>query len=289
MTTLGAPLLFDRPLITARRSRFSTQASSFLPSFLTERVLSTFQERLMFTKSRFERVLGIGLSVAEAQSLFSFYALREWPAPTVVICEDPLEETLPFPPQDFDAVVSFGHLHWVNDVPGFLAQCRYILKPDGLFIGVLPGGATGHELRFALENAELTLTEGVSPRCSFMISGPQMGALLQRAGFALPVIDVDSVTIWYEQFKDLVTDLRQTANTNALTQRTKKVPSRLLFSAAQLLYEQTFGHSITGRLPATVDLIFFSAWAPCATQPKPLPPGRAFIKKSMLTSLIGKC
>ena len=173
-----------------------------------------------------------------------------------------------------DLVIHSLSLHWANDPVGQLIQCRRALKPDGLFIGVCFGGETLTELRVALAEAEVALTGGLSPRIAPMGEIRELGALLQRAGFALPVADTMVKTVTYAGMDQLLHDLKLMGESNALAQRRKVTPHRCLFTKAGEIYANSFGTG-EGRIAATFEMIFLTGWAPDETQPKPLRPGSA--------------
>jgi SAM-dependent methyltransferase len=184
------------------------------------------------------------------------------------------EELLPFAPGSFDLVMSVLSLHWVNDLPGSLIQIGRCLKPDGLFLAALLGGETLHELRAALLQAEIEVEGGASPRVSPFLDLADAGALLQRAGFALPVADRDVITVDYPDALTLMADLRAMGEANALEDRRRTPTRRATLLRAAALYQELFARD-DGRLPATFDVIYLTAWAPHASQPKPLRPGSA--------------
>jgi NADH dehydrogenase [ubiquinone] 1 alpha subcomplex assembly factor 5 len=184
------------------------------------------------------------------------------------------EEFLPFAPGAFDLIASGLSLHWVNDLPGALIQIRQALKPDGLLLVSLLGGETLHELRAALLEAEAEETGGAAPRVSPFADLRDAGALLQRAGFALPVVDADTITVSYPSALALMRDLRAMGEANALTERARSFSRRGVLLRAAARYEERFADA-TGRVPATFKIITLTAWAPHAAQPKPLRPGSA--------------
>jgi len=183
-------------------------------------------------------------------------------------------DTLSLEQEAQDLVIHAMSLHWANDPVGQLIQARRALKPDGLFLGVLFGGTTLHELRTALAQAEADLTGGLSPRIAPMGEIRDLGALLQRAGFALPVADSLPLRVTYESPLHLMRDLRAMGEANALNARTHRPMSKALVSRASDIYRSAFGLP-DGRIPATFDLIFLSGWCPDASQPQPLRPGSA--------------
>jgi len=178
------------------------------------------------------------------------------------------EEALPFAPASFDLVLANLSLHWVNDLPGTLAQIRHVLKPDGLFLGVLFGAGTLQELRTALMDAEIAETGGASARVAPFADLRDAAGLLQRAGFALPVADIETVTVTYGEMLPLLGDLRAMGETNVLEARLKRPTRRAVIARAAAFYRQKFVQA-DGRLPATFRLIFLTGWAPHQSQQQP--------------------
>jgi SAM-dependent methyltransferase len=183
------------------------------------------------------------------------------------------EEFLPFAPHSFDLIVASLSLHWVNDLPGALIQLRQALRPDGLFLASLPVVGTLTELRAALAAAEAALTGGAAPRVSPFPELRDCAALLQRAGFALPVADVETLRLLYADPLTLLRELRAAGEVNALLLRHGAMPARRLFPAALSLMSRE-----AGRVPATLQLAVLTGWSPAASQPRPLRPGSARIK-----------
>ena len=192
--------------------------------------------------------------------------------PSAKIVSD--SELLDLKPETYDLVIHSMSLHWANDFVGQLIQCRRALKPDGLFLGACFGGETLTELRVALAEAEVAITGGLSPRVAPMGEIRDLGALLQRADFAMPVADTATKTVTYANMGRLVTDLRLMGENNALSARHKSFAPRGLFEAASQIYADAF-KSEGGRVKATFDLVFLTGWAPDESQPKPLRPGSA--------------
>lgn len=186
----------------------------------------------------------------------------------------PDSETLPLEVGAQDLVVHAMALHWANDPVGQLIQCRRALMPDGLFLSVAFGGQTLHELRACLGQAEADVTGGMSPRVAPMADLRDMGGLLQRAGFALPVADSQTLKVEYSDAWALMRDLRAMGETNALSARLRRPTRRAVLNAAAQLYQNNFA-TAGGRITATFDLIFLTGWAPADSQPKPLRPGSA--------------
>lgn len=186
------------------------------------------------------------------------------------------EEAIPFQAGQFDLVVSLLALQSVNDLPGALIQIRRILVPDGLFLGCMLGGNTLTELRNVLMQAEGEIEGGISPRVAPFADLKDSGSLMQRAGFALPVIDSDPLCVRYNTMFDLLRDLRAMGMTNAMTERRKVPLKRATLMRAAELYAEQFSDP-DGRIRATFDIIWLLGWAPHESQPQPLKPGTAKI------------
>ena len=184
------------------------------------------------------------------------------------------EEALPFGSNSFDLVLSLLSLHWVNDLPGALLQIRHALKPDGLFLAALFGGETLRELRAVLLEAESEIESGASPRVSPFAELRDAGGLLQRAGFALPVADMDTITVRYPDALALMRDLRGMGESNAVIGRRPGLSRRATLARAAALYEERHRQA-DGKIPATFQVIFLTGWAPHESQQKPLAPGSA--------------
>lgn len=258
---------FDRRAVRLHRAR-ADAAHDFLRREVAERLV----DRLDDVKRRFER----GLDLSPGREVGA--ALRNRVARLVdagAVTFD--EEYLPFGAGVFDVVLSSLALHWVNDLPGALAQIRRTLKPDGLFLAALLGGETLRELRQCLIEAEAAVTGGASPRISPMVELRDAAGLLQRAGFALPVADLDELTLTYPDPFALMRELRGLGETNALRLRPKAFTRRaVLFEAARLYVERFAGPD--GRAPATFQVIWLAGWAPHESQPKPLPRGSGKVR-----------
>ncbi len=188
------------------------------------------------------------------------------------ICAD--EEMLPLRAESLDLITSNLTLHHVNDLPGTLIQIRRALKNDGLFLASMLGGESLHELRSCMMQAEIDLYGGVSPRVFPFADKPQMGDLLQRAGFALPVVDSDVVRVTYDNIFKLMADLRGMGEGNTIIARKKSFESRAFFMRVAELYQDQFSEN-DGRLVASFEVIFLLGWAPDDSQQKPLRPGSA--------------
>lgn len=185
-------------------------------------------------------------------------------------------ETVPFEPESLDLAVSLLSLQAMNDIPGMLVQIRRALKPDGLFLGAFAGTGTLSELRESLLAAETELYGGASPRVIPFTDVRDAGALLQRAGLALPVADVETITVRYDSVFGLVADLRAMGETSALVDRSRRPGTRALFARAAEIYAERFSDA-DGRVRASFSVVWMSGWAPDASQQKPLKPGSAKI------------
>ena len=182
------------------------------------------------------------------------------------------EEFLPFKEQSLDLVVSNLSLHWVNDLPGAFTQIRRALKPDGLFLAAMLGGETLNELGEALRDAEIEIEGGLSPRLSPFAEIKDAGNLLGRAGFALPVADTETITVSYGNPLKLMTDLRGMGETNSNMHRRTTFSRRATLKRAAEIYAKKFTND-EGRMPATFEIIYLTAWVPHESQQKPLNPG----------------
>jgi len=183
-------------------------------------------------------------------------------------------EALPFAMGSFDLVLSNLMLQWTNDLPGALLQLRHALKPDGLLLASLCGGETLTALRQSLIEAESEIEGGVSPRVSPFADPRDLAGLLQRAGFALPVVDSDTIEVTYPDTLTLMRDLRQMGESNAVALRRRNFTRRATLLRAAAMYETRFARA-DGRIPACFEIVTLTAWAPHESQPKPLRPGSA--------------
>ena len=273
--------LFDRRAWRLHRERAARRGTvDFLHAEIAERIV----DRLDDVGRQFRSVLDVG---AHGGALSRALAARPGvervvavepamgflrPSAALPVAADP--ELLPFRAASFDLAVSALALHWVGDLPGTLVQLRRIVKPDGLFLGALFGGATLGELRISLLEAELAEEGGASPRVSPTASLADAAALLQRAGFAMPVADADTIAVTYPDALALMRDLRAMGETNALSARRRSPLRRGTLARAVAIYGDRFGLP-DGRIPASFEILFLTGWAPDASQPKPLRPGSA--------------
>jgi SAM-dependent methyltransferase len=267
------PRLFDRDVILRHRARAAQIAGD---TFLQREAVEAVGERLSAVNRRFDRgvMIDSGWGVPAALSSYA----GNWTH--VGLGHD---EALGLEPHSFDLAISILALHAVNDLPGVLAQIRRALKPDGLFMAALFGGATLFELRESLAAGELETTGGVSPRIYPFADVRDLGGLLQRAGFALPVADVERTTVRYREFSSLVHDLRALGETNALTERSLRPLSRETLAATLAHYAKHHAEP-DGRLRATFEIVYLTGWAPHESQQQPLRPGSA---KARLADALG--
>ena len=271
--------LFDRFALRHHRDRVARMPGDH--DFLHREVADRLTDRLRDVNRSFGTVLDIGGGAAVA-------TLPEAPNSMVTgdMSEDLLrivrppgpvamdEEFLPFADGSFDLVRSGLALHWVNDLPGALVQIRRALKPDGLFLAAILGGDTLIELRRVFLDADAETSGGTSPHTSPVADVADAGALLQRAGFALPVVDTDTLTVTYDDMFALMRDLRGMGETNAVAARRKTFLRRDTLFAAAARYQELYTDA-DGRIPATFQIIWLTGWAPAETQQQPLRPGSA--------------
>lgn len=288
MSAPDSPIVFDRQAVRRHRDRAAVRSDGD-GDFLHREVAGRLVERLDEVRRDFGQVLELGCHrgaltglMAARPEIDTLIAVDISPACATLAAKTQQrvlgvaadEEALPFAPAAFDLVVSNLALHWVNDLPGALIQICRALKPDGLLLAAFPGGATLVELREVLMAAELELEGGASPRVSPFADVRDAGALLQRAGFALPVVDRDRITVTYESALALMADLRAMAETNAVAERLTRFTRRETLLRAAALYHERYADA-DGRIPASFEIVYLTGWAPAAGQPKPLAPGSA--------------
>ena len=263
----AAPILFDRALLRARQSRAEHLGPA---SFLLDRVAEDMAERLHAVLREFNSAADIGTADDQVRDALAKRVGRL----ARVDLPDRETEPLQLQPESLDLAVSALAFQFVNDLPGVLAQIRRALKPDGLLLAAMIGGDTLTELRQSFAAAEAECEGGASPRVIPFADLRDVGALLQRAGFALPVTDVDRIVVRYDSAFALMQDLRRMGATNILVER-RRMPTRraTLLRMAQI-YAERFADA-DGRIRATFDVIWLSGWAPHENQQKPLKPGSA--------------
>ncbi|MGC2854528.1 methyltransferase domain-containing protein [Novispirillum sp. DQ9] len=275
-------IVFDRATVRRHRDRAARGLDTF--GFLFDEVADRLADRLDDVTRSFPLVADLGGRTGSLARLLTGRkgietvvtcdispAMAAAAPPPAVVCD---EEFLPFAPGSLDLIVSNLSLHWVNDLPGLLVQARRALRPDGLFLAAMLGGDTLRELRDSLAEAEIEGEGGLSPRVSPMADVRDCGGLLQRAGFALPVVDSDTITVTYETPLGLMRDLRGMGESNAVAERRKGFSRRATLLDAARRYADKHADA-EGRVPATFQIIWLTAWAPSADQPKALKPGSA--------------
>jgi SAM-dependent methyltransferase len=280
-----SPAIFDRQLLRLRRARADKLG---LSTFLVERIADEMAERLGTVLRRFDLAVDLGTpgdavrralavsgkvgTVIAADAAALSLPRPNAGLPAIAVAAD--EEALPFHEGAIDLVVSALALHAVNDLPGALVQIRRALRPDGLFLAALFGGDTLTELRQAFAEAEAEIEGGASPRVAPFADLRDLGALLQRAGFALPVADVERLTVRYASPLALMHELRRMGATNALVERLRTPLKRATLVRMMEIYGERFSDP-DGRIRATFEIVWLSGWAPHESQQQPLRPGSA--------------
>lgn len=271
---IPVPVLFDR----AQQRQRLRRAQILGPEvFLLDRAADDLADRLLTVQRSFADVLDLGTPGMQAADILrqrdgTRQVLRVAEAHADVVVAD--LESPDLGEARFDCAVSLLALHHINDLPGLFAQVRRALRPDGLFIAAIPGGDTLSELRQSLMEAEVDVTGGASPRISPFADVRSLGQLLQRAGFALPVADSETVTVRYADPLALLSDLRRMGATNILAERSRKpLPRTVLFRALEI-YRERFSDA-DGKVRATFETVWLSGWAPHESQQQPLKPGSA--------------
>jgi SAM-dependent methyltransferase len=264
-----APILFDRGLLAQRQLR----ALRAPETFLLDRVVEDMGDRLLAVNRTFNEAADIWTpsDALEAQLSGRFMSLRRLAPPHSV------DEELALAPQSLDLALSALAFQFVNDLPGVMAQIRRALRPDGLLLAAIIGGDTLTELRQSFAAAEAEIEGGVSPRVAPFADLRDVGGLLQRAGFALPVTDVDRVVVRYSSAFGLMQDLRRMGATNVLVERRRTPTRRTTMLRMAEIYGERFADA-DGRIRATFDIIWLTGWAPDESQPKPLKPGSAKVR-----------
>lgn len=267
MSPNDPPRLFDRALLRERQSRAARQGAE---SFLLERVVEDMAERQQAVLRTFSDGADLGTPGDQVRAMLA-RNVSQLRAVTLPVSDT---EPLALPPASFNLIASALALQFVNDLPGVLAQVRRALKPDGLFLAAMIGGDTLTELRQSFAAAEAEVEGGLSPRVAPFADLRDLGALLQRAGFALPVTDVDRIVVRYDNAFALMQDLRRMGATNILNERRRTPSRRATFLKMAHIYAERFSDP-DGRIRATFDIVWMSGWAPHDSQQKPLKPGSA--------------
>ncbi|MCY1665813.1 methyltransferase domain-containing protein [Rhizobium sp. SL86] len=275
-------MLFDLPLVTRRRERAAQRATSGA-DFLVDLAARELAERLAVVERHFDEAVelhgGTGSAAREAFATGRIGTIRRIETgPVFATSAEAVEpadlEDVPLADQSVNLVLSPLSLHLTNDTPGMMVRIRRALKPDGLFLAAIPGAGTLGELRDVLLSAEAEVLGGASPRVIPFADVRDIGGLLQRAGFALPVIDAENYTVRYDTLFDLMRDLRAMGMTNPLIGRSRKPLTRRFFLRAAELYAERYADA-DGRIRATFSIVYVSGWAPHESQQKPLKPGSA--------------
>ena len=275
-------LVFDRAVLRQRRERAARDWQGC--AFLKREIASRLVDRLDDVRRTFASAVDLGSHGDEFAAALGDRKTVDWlvraglghgfarlaRGPDVV--DD--EEFLPFAPNSFDLVVSAMDLHWVNDLPGTLVQIQRILRPDGLLLGAMLGGATLWQLRQALTAAESEVEGGLSPRVSPFADLRDAAGLLQRAGFALPVADSETIEVEYDNALALMRDLGAMGESNLVVERRRGLARRAMLLRAAEIYGERFALP-SGRVAASFEVLFLHGWAPHESQPKPLRPGSA--------------
>ncbi len=275
-------ILFDQELIAANRRR-ALAAGDRNAAFLMEIAAQELADRLGVVERRFDDAVelhgGIGIASEKGTATGKIGEISRVELPgaylpgTEDIVEAPLEK-LPLAPESVNLVLSPLALHLTNDTPGAFIQIRRALRPDGLFLAAIPGAGTLQELRDVLLATEIEMTGGASPRVIPFADVRDVGGLLQRAGFSLPVVDAETYTVRYDSIFPLMRDLRAMGMGNPLVDRSRRPLSRTFFLRAAELYAERYSDP-DGRVRATFSIIYVSGWAPHESQQKPLKPGSA--------------
>jgi SAM-dependent methyltransferase len=261
----SGPAIFDRTLLRARHQRAKALGAE---TFLLDRVAAELAERLSAVLRQFERAADVG---TPADAVRRALAGKVGAIEHIDIAD---EEVVPLPNASLNLAVSALALQFVSDLPGVLVQIHRALKPDGLFLAALIGGDSLTELRQSFAQAESEIEGGLSPRVAPFADVRDLGALLQRAGFALPVVDSDRLTVRYDTVFNLMHDLRRMGATNVLTERRRTPLRRATLLRMAEIYTARFADA-DKRLRATFEIVWLSGWAPDPSQQKPLKPGSA--------------
>lgn len=287
--------IFDRSLLRQRQRRHAGNFASY--DYLIREISQRLLDRLLDIKRDFKTVLEIGYpALAENREMQQEKSVETLISADLPYPEDPEqrqrhsvfldEEYLPFGAQQFDLILVNLTYHHVNDLPGALLQAKRALKPDGLLLATMFGGQTLWQLRHSFMQAELALIEGVMPHIIPMADIKDIGGLLQRAGFALPVVDRDVITVYYRSPLKLLDDLRGMGQSNILRQRHRQFMRRDVLTEMAVQYQHEFGTDQHGEptVPADYEILFLQGWSPHESQQKPLRPGMGKISLEKVLS-----
>ena len=276
-------IIFDRIALRRNRDRAAKNFATY--DFLLQEVATRLHDKYLDINRDFHHIVDLGCHNGLLGKLLAdkFVINQDLSRKFANVTLQADEEYLPYRPGSLDLVLSNLGLHWVNDLPGCLAQIMQALKPDGLFLGAIFGGETLIELRHCLMEAEINICGGASPRVSPFIDIRDAGSLLQRAGFALPVVDIDRITVTYDTAFKLMQDLRGMGESNILVKRFRGLTSPRLMTECARIYQEKFTNP-RGRITASFDIIYLLGWSPHKSQQKPLKPGQG---KVSLTEVFG--
>jgi SAM-dependent methyltransferase len=277
MSAFGPPIIFDPRRRATRLARASRRFAD--ADFLHRRAAENAVQSLEATLRDFPVAVDLSALPGPFAGILAASEAKERVGAPLVLGDLALSAdpgAAPLPVAEADLIVSLMTLHWANDLPGALTQIRRALKPDGLFLGTLLGAGTLKELRAVLTEAELDVRGGASARVSPFVDGFDGAGLLQRAGFALPVADVDRLTVRYSGLPALVRDLRAMGETNALAEPIRPLNRAILMRAASL-YVERYAEA-DGRIPATFEIVNLAGWTPHESQPRPLKRGSAKVR-----------
>jgi SAM-dependent methyltransferase len=273
---MSNPVVFDRNLLRARQRRARALGAE---TFLIDRVAADLAERLGAVLRKFDVAVDLGTpgaavreALADNASIGTLVGVKAVPDGALAVVAD--EELLPLRDGALDLIVSALALQFGNDLPGALIQMRRALKPDGLLLAAMLGGDTLTELRQAFAVAEAEIEGGASPHVAPFADVREIGALLQRAGFALPVTDVERLTVRYSSPFILMGELRRMGATNVLVERRRRPLRRATLARMAKVYAERFSDR-DGKVRATFEVVWLSGWAPHASQQQPLRPGVA--------------
>ncbi len=270
--------IFNRRTIRLRRDLIASRFDHH--DFLVTEISKRLVDNLKDIKRTFNTVLDINLSDTQIKSMFNNgLVINQDLSSRMLTRKKGLsvqadEEYFPFKNKSFDLILSCLTLHWINDLPGSLSQILHSLKPDGLFLAALIGGETLRELRNALMKADIDIRGGISPHVSPFVDVRDAGTLMQRAGFALPVVSTERIIVTYPDAFALMKELKAMGENNGLLKRDKGLSSKRLMMKAAEYYHDIYGDE-GGRIPATFDILYLQGWAPHENQQKPLKPGSA--------------
>jgi len=276
--TENSVIIFDR--VALRRQRERARMGFTEHDFLFREVAARLADRLAQIKREFSIAINLGARgehlnrlLSDNPSIETVLGMGLTPGGAGISFVGD-EEALPIAPTSANLIISNLVLHWTNDLPGALIQCRHTLKPDGLFLAAILGGRTLTELRQVITESEVEISGGVSPRISPFAELADAASLLQRAGFNLPVADSDNIKVTYPDVFALMRDLRGMGETNAVLARPRHFTKRQLFLDIAERYAENFGDG-DGRIPASFQILYLTGWAPDRSQQKPLKPGSA--------------